>query len=139
MFRVSDDLVPGFWGLGKTKNTFWNFPTFINLKLNCPLEMMKDTVWPFSLIQDQMQFWSLLKYFEKMAKSHSIRPNWLDTRAWRDIKDIFFVGRLLWVNYLRNTYTTLLGPTRLLISEIFLSKPNFHLYKCGKILPTQPY
>ena len=38
-----------------------------------------------------------------------------------------------------NTYTTLLGPIRLLISEIFLSKPNFHLYKCEKILPTQPY
>jgi hypothetical protein len=53
---------------------------FPPLKLNYPLEMMKDTVWPFSLIQDQMQFWSLLKYFEKMAKSHSIRPNWLDTR-----------------------------------------------------------
>ena len=29
----------------------------------------------------------------------------------------------------KNTYTTLLGPTRLLISEIFPSKPDFHLYK----------
>ena len=39
----------------------------------------------------------------------------------------------------KNTYTTLLGPTRLLISDIFPSKPDFHLYKWGKILPTQPY
>ena len=37
------------------------------------------------------------------------------------------------------TYTTLLGPTGLLISEIFPSKPNFHLHKWEKILPTQPY
>ena len=29
----------------------------------------------------------------------------------------------------KNTYTTLLGPTRLLISDIFPSKPDFHLYK----------
>ena len=29
----------------------------------------------------------------------------------------------------KNTYTTLLGPTRLLISEIFPSKPDFHLHK----------
>ena len=29
----------------------------------------------------------------------------------------------------KNTYTTLLGPTRLLIFEIFPSKPDFHLYK----------
>ena len=29
----------------------------------------------------------------------------------------------------KNTYTTLLGPTSLLISEIFPSKPDFHLYK----------
>ena len=28
-----------------------------------------------------------------------------------------------------NTYTTLLGPKRLLISEIFPSKPDFHPYK----------
>ena len=28
-----------------------------------------------------------------------------------------------------NTYTTLLGPTRLLISDIFPSKPDFYLYK----------
>ena len=27
------------------------------------------------------------------------------------------------------SYTALLGPTRLLISEIFSSKPDFHLYK----------
>ena len=37
------------------------------------------------------------------------------------------------------TYMALLGPTRLLISEIFPSKPDFHLYKREKILPTQPY
>ena len=36
----------------------------------------------------------------------------------------------------KNINTTLLGPTRLLISEIFPSKPDFHL---KKILPTQPY
>ena len=29
----------------------------------------------------------------------------------------------------KNTYTTLLGPTRLLISDIFPSKPDFHLHK----------
>ena len=29
----------------------------------------------------------------------------------------------------KNTYTTLLGPTRLLISVIFPSKPDFHLHK----------
>ena len=29
----------------------------------------------------------------------------------------------------KNTYTTLLGPTRLLIFEIFPSKPDFHLHK----------
>ena len=39
----------------------------------------------------------------------------------------------------KNTYTTLLGPTRLLISEIFLSNPDFHLHKWEKILRTQPY
>ena len=39
----------------------------------------------------------------------------------------------------KNTYTTLLGPTRLSISEIFLSKPDFHLYKSEKIQPTWPY
>ena len=39
----------------------------------------------------------------------------------------------------KNTYTTLLGPTRLLISEIFPSKPDFHLHKQEKILPTWPY
>ena len=33
----------------------------------------------------------------------------------------------------KNTYTTLLGPTILLISEIFPSKPDFHLYKWEKI------
>ena len=27
------------------------------------------------------------------------------------------------------TYTTLLGPTRLLISDTFPSKPDFHLHK----------
>ena len=32
----------------------------------------------------------------------------------------------------KNTYTTLLGPTRLLISEIFPSKPDFHLHKWEK-------
>jgi hypothetical protein len=39
----------------------------------------------------------------------------------------------------KNTYTTLLGPTRLLISDIFSSKPDFHILKWEKILPTQPY
>ena len=29
----------------------------------------------------------------------------------------------------KNTYTTLLGPTRLLVSEIFSSKPEFPLHK----------
>ena len=29
----------------------------------------------------------------------------------------------------KNTYTTLLEPTRLLISDIFPSKPDFHLHK----------
>ena len=29
----------------------------------------------------------------------------------------------------KKTYTTLLGPTRLVISEIFPSKSDFHLYK----------
>ena len=38
-----------------------------------------------------------------------------------------------------SSYTALLGPTRLLISEIFPSKPDFHLHKWEKILPTQPY
>ena len=28
-----------------------------------------------------------------------------------------------------NTYTTLVGPTRLLISDTFPSKPYFHLHK----------
>ena len=39
----------------------------------------------------------------------------------------------------KNTYTTLLGPTRLLIFEIFPSKPDFHLHKREKIQPTWPY
>ena len=39
----------------------------------------------------------------------------------------------------KNTYTTLLGPTRLLISEIFPSKPDFTLHKLEKILPTRTY
>ena len=39
----------------------------------------------------------------------------------------------------KNTYTTLLGPTRLLISEIFPPKPDFHLHKWEKNRPTQPY
>ena len=39
----------------------------------------------------------------------------------------------------RNTYTTLSGPTRLLIFEIFPSKPDFHLCKQEKMHPTQPY
>ena len=29
----------------------------------------------------------------------------------------------------KTTYTTLLGPTHLLISDIFPSKPDFHLHK----------
>ena len=29
----------------------------------------------------------------------------------------------------KNIYTALLGPTRLLISDIFPSKPDFHLHK----------
>jgi hypothetical protein len=29
----------------------------------------------------------------------------------------------------KNTYKTLLGPARLLISDIFPSKPDSHLYK----------
>ena len=37
----------------------------------------------------------------------------------------------------KNTYITLLGPTNLLISEVFLSKPDFHLHKWAKILPTR--
>ena len=32
----------------------------------------------------------------------------------------------------KNTYTTLLGPTCLLTSEIFPSKPDFHLHKWEK-------
>ena len=39
----------------------------------------------------------------------------------------------------KNTHTTLLGPASLLIFEIFPSKPNFHLHKWEKILPTRPY
>ena len=39
----------------------------------------------------------------------------------------------------KNTYTTLLGPTRLLIFEIFPSNSDFHLHKKEKILPTRPY
>ena len=38
----------------------------------------------------------------------------------------------------KNTYITLLGPTRLSIFEIFPSKPDFQLYKWEKILPTPP-
>ena len=45
---------------------------------------------------------------------------------------LFFFGE-------KNTYTTLLGPTCLLISEIFPSKPDFHLHKWEKILPKQPH
>ena len=39
----------------------------------------------------------------------------------------------------KNTYTTSLGPSQLLISEIFPSKPDFHLHKREKLLPTRPY
>ena len=39
----------------------------------------------------------------------------------------------------KHTYTTLLGPTLLLIFEIFPSKSDFHLHKREKIRPTQPY
>ena len=39
------------------------------------------------------------------------------------------VQQILLIFRKKNTYTTLLGPTRLLISEIFPSKPDFHLYK----------
>ena len=36
-------------------------------------------------------------------------------------------------------YTTLLGPTRLLSTEIFLTKSDSYLQKWEKILPTRPY
>ena len=49
------------------------------------------------------------------------------------------VQQILLFFWEKNTYTTLFGPTRLLISEIFPSKPDFHLHKWEKILPTQPY
>ena len=49
-----------------------------------------------------MQFWSLLKYFEKMAKSCSIRQNWLDTRAWREFGNINLVGHLMVSVYKRS-------------------------------------
>ena len=39
----------------------------------------------------------------------------------------------------KNTYTTLLGPTRLLISDIFLQNLIFTYINEKKILPTQPY
>ena len=42
------------------------------------------------------------------------------------------VQQILLFFWEKNTYTTLLGPTRLLISDIFLSKPYFHLHKREK-------
>jgi hypothetical protein len=39
------------------------------------------------------------------------------------------VQQILLFFWEKNTYTTLLGPTRLLISEIFPPKPDFHLHK----------
>ena len=47
--------------------------------------------------------------------------------------------QILLFSWEKNTYTTLLGPTRLLIFEIFPSKSDFHLHKREKILPTRPY
>ena len=41
------------------------------------------------------------------------------------------------LKYLCSMYIS--GPTRLLIFDIFPSKPDFHLNKWEKILPTQPY
>ena len=38
-----------------------------------------------------------------------------------------------------HTYSTLLAPIHLIISENFPSKPDFHLHKWEKILSTQPY
>ena len=46
---------------------------------------------------------------------------------------------ILRISECKNTHTTLLEPTRLLIFEIFPSKPDFHLHKWEKILPTKPY
>ena len=39
------------------------------------------------------------------------------------------VRQILLFSWEKNTCTTLLGPTRLLICEIFPSKPDFHLHK----------
>ena len=36
----------------------------------------------------------------------------------------------------KKNYKTLLGATRLLVSVIFPSKPDFHLHKGEEILPT---
>jgi hypothetical protein len=47
------------------------------------------------------------------------------------------VQQILLIFWEKNTYTTLLRPTCLLISEIFPSKPDFHLYKWEKIQPTR--
>ena len=49
------------------------------------------------------------------------------------------VQQILLIFGKNNTYTTLLGPARLLISDIFPSKADFHLHKWEKILPTWPY
>ena len=47
-------------------------------------------------------------------------------------KSYYFLGR-------KKTCTSLLGPTRLSIFEIFALKPDYHLHKWFKILPTRPY
>ena len=43
--------------------------------------------------------------------------------------EYLIVQQMLLIFWGKNTYTTLLGPTRLLISEIFPSKPDFQLHK----------
>ena len=67
-----------------------------------------------------------------------VNQKMLTPKVWVWVVLIIFFGTLtcqiimqqiLLIFWEKNTYTTLLGPTRLLISEIFPSKPDFHLYK----------
>ena len=49
------------------------------------------------------------------------------TRAYTDLPNNCAVNLIIF--WVKNNYKTLLGPTRLLISEIYPSKPDFHLHK----------
>ena len=64
-------------------------------------------------------------YFRALGRSENPGlGNYLDT-----LTSQIIMQQILLIFEEKNTYTTLLGPTRLLISESLPSKPDLHLHK----------